>query len=80
MWADSNHSNHAPYVYAARSEDAALLAFIDIALVLIYTCALLIKSCDMSSVSAAFREVHLIKKKICSACMSPPELERSLRL
>lgn len=53
-----------PLFYAAaalpcRPEDAALIAVIDIILILIYMCALLIKSCDLSSVSAGYRAAEL---------------------
>ena len=38
-----------------RAEDGSLVAMIDLALILIYLCSLLIKTCDMSAVGTTFR-------------------------
>jgi len=51
-----------------RTEDGALFALIDLALILIYLCVLLIKSCDMSSVGVGVLrdlEVDQLGKAVC---------------
>jgi hypothetical protein len=43
------------------------MAFAGLALVLVYTCVLLIKSCDMSSVSTAFQfQARAVASAVCS--------------
>ena len=51
-----------------RPEDGALFALIDLALILIYLCVLLIKSCDMSSVGVGYLrdlEMDRIGRAVC---------------
>ena len=44
-----------------------MMAFIQLALISIYMCVLLIKSCDMTLLTATYRDANEIGKAVCTS-------------
>ena len=50
-----------------RPEDGSLMMLIELALVLIYVCVLVIKTCNMSMTTSSSRDADTIARALCSS-------------